>query len=106
MDNQFAADFGVTERWRSRRLNRRCTFCIYSKRFNDKVQNAFTWECLCKDKPIIPGIPRPFCSCFHIDKKACAEIDKVLYDGYTPSEAKKETSTEDEELIQITCNGG
>ena len=104
MDNQFAADFGVTERWRSRRLNRRCIFCVYSKRFNDKVQNIFTWNCLCKDKPIIPGIPRPFCSCFHIDKKACAEIDKVLYDGYTPSEAKKETSNEYGELIQITCN--
>ena len=49
-------------------------------------------NCLCKDKSIIPSIPRPFCSCFHVDKKACAEIDKILYDGYTPSEAKKETS--------------
>ena len=105
MDNQFAADFGVTERWRSKRLNRRCIFCVYSKRFNDKVQNIFTWNCLCKDKSIIPGIPRPFCSCFHIDKKACAEIDKVLYDGYTPSEAKKETSNTNN-LIQITSNGG
>ena len=53
MDNQFAADFGVTEKWRSRRLNRRCTFCVYSKRSNDKVQNTFTWNCLCKDKSII-----------------------------------------------------
>ena len=42
MDNQFAADFGVTEKWRSRRLNRRCTFCVYSKRSNDKAQNTFT----------------------------------------------------------------
>ena len=56
----------------------------------NKETNHVSWQCLCKDKYIIPGIPRPFCSCFHIDKKVCAEIDKVLYEGYTPSEAKKE----------------
>ena len=90
MDNQFAADFGVTERWRSRRLNRRCTFCVYNNHVMNKETNHDSWECLCKDKYIIPGIPRPLCSCFQIDKKECAEIDKVLYEGYTPSEAKKE----------------
>ena len=32
MDNQFAADFGVMERWRNKRLNRKCNFYIYMRK--------------------------------------------------------------------------
>ena len=84
---------GITESWRSKRLHRKCIFCVFSKLEFPKCHDIPSeWKCLCKDKPIIPGIPRPFCSCFHINKKVCTEIDKVLYDRYTPSEAKKEIS--------------
>lgn len=87
-------EISVTERWRSKRLNRRCKFCIFIKKssISNITKKYQEYECLCKDKRVIHDIPRPFCSCFRINKKQCEEIDKVFYLGLTPSEAKKETS--------------
>ena len=78
MDNQFAADFGVTERWRNKRLNRKCNFYIYMRKLPSLPGAADVWYCDCKDKKINPNIIRPFCSCFHLDIKECNKIDKCV----------------------------
>ena len=69
---------GITETWRSKRLHRKCRFCIFAKPSISKVIKKYqNYECLCKDKKVIPDIPRPFCSCFRINKEQCEEIDKM-----------------------------
>ena len=71
----------ITESWRNKRLNRKCKFCVFIK--ESSISNIMTkyqeYECLCKDKKVIHDIPRPFCSCFRINKKECEEIDKALH---------------------------
>lgn len=93
----------VTKRWRNMKLNRKCKFCIFINHIsiNNITKKYHEYECLYKDKKVIPDIPRPFCNCFRINKKLCEEIDKVFYLGLTPSEAKKETSNK-----KIIYNGG
>ena len=82
---------GITESWRSKRLHRKCIFCVFSKLEFPKCHDIPSeWKCLCKDKSVLPTIIRPFCKCFRIDKDACEEIDKGFYLGSTPSEAKKD----------------
>lgn len=72
---------GITESWRSKRFNRRCIFCVFIKKssISNTTKTYQEYKCLCKDKEVIPGIPRLFCSCFQINKKECEEIDKALY---------------------------
>ena len=83
-------EFGPTAKWRNNRLHRKCLFCAYLKllpSIGPFVQD--TWKCKCKCKLVNPDLPRPFCKCFILNKDRCDEIDKVFYEGLTPSEAKR-----------------
>ena len=81
-------EMGITAKWRNHRLHRKCLFCVFCHVLPECYCAPTVWHCNCKEKAVNPDIIRPFCSCFQGDTKRCEEVDKVFYEGMTPSEAK------------------